>query len=154
LDNNQGSFGDPAKVSKYFPSRKFGKDFVNPMGTRSVDGTVFAERVDGDLDSVSLVGDDGQVLLANNVRQGATPQEGTLDVLPGSTLLPPGRYNYSAGFINNGETGSGAILISDPNNPGRSVFIQVPPQNVPGIRDDDSPVTGRASYTSGIPIDR
>jgi len=49
---------------------------------------------------------------------------------------------------------SGVILVTDPTNPSNSVFINLPPQLVPGAVDTSQPISSPASLTFGLPTDR
>lgn len=64
---------------------------------------------------------------------------------------------YNAGFSNQGNDVSAVFLIVDPNEPNRSIFIQLPRTTVEGaddLNDDNDVVSGPASLSIGLPSDR
>jgi hypothetical protein len=107
---------------------------------------------------------EGVTLTFTNSQPNSDQRTGTIEVdtlngsLPG--LDRPFKnevLQYNAGFSNKGNDISAVFLIVDPNDPNRSIFIQLPRTTVEGaddLNDDDDVVSGRASLSIGLPSDR
>lgn len=60
---------------------------------------------------------------------------------------------YNVGATPSGDRVSGVVLITNPDDPSTSIFIQLPPTNIPDA-DDNDPVSGPAFLSIGRPTDR
>jgi len=90
-------------------------------------------------------------------RTGTITVNGTVSSGSGTLTFNNEVRQYNAGFSNKGNDVSAVFLIVDPNDPSRSIFIQLPRTNVEGandLNDDDDVVSGRASLSIGLPSDR
>lgn len=90
-------------------------------------------------------------------RTGTITVNGTVSSGSGTLTFNNEVRQYNAGFSNKGNDVSAVFLIVDPNDPSRSIFIQLPRTTVEGandLNDDDDVVSGRASLSIGLPSDR
>jgi len=157
LDNEQNALSDTAKVSNLSDIY----DFFNSPG--QIQGRLFVGNRDTDskdfLNGTEFVGSKGTLSFSNFVR-GSDPRIGTVNVT-GSISTPNGQtinfngttVNYNAGFSSRDDNASGVVLITDPNNPSQSIYIQVPTANI-AERDDSVPFDAPAGLTIGLPSDR
>jgi|SRR5919199_1282520 hypothetical protein len=92
-------------------------------------------------------------------RYGSDPRIGTITVTGKiGTLNFIGDRRYSGSFsinnisVNNARV-SGAVQLVDPNNPGASILIQLPPTVIQNY-DDNTTITKPAVLSIGLPTDR
>ncbi len=154
IDN---TFPDPAKVSG-FRSDPLSNELTN------IQGTITVESRDDDDDNfldTHFFDDAGFAdIELTNANPGSNPQLGTVTV-SGSVTLNNGqtiKFNdvpatYNAGFSSKGNKVSGVLQVIDPNNPGNTIFIQLPVTTVPDT-DDNQPISAPGSLSIGLPTDR
>ncbi|MDJ0799243.1 MAG: hypothetical protein QNJ51_20905 [Calothrix sp. MO_167.B12] len=160
LDGAQNAFADPAKISGFNSNA-----IRNLLGLAN--GTITIESRDEDDANFLNTTFTGQGQSGNltftNVSPGSEPRVGTLTVngavnFNGQTVqFDNVRAQYNAGFSNKGDNLSGVILVTDPNNPEKSLFLQLPVTQIDGFanRDDSEPVTVTGTNLSiGLPTDR
>ncbi|NJL62408.1 MAG: hypothetical protein HC903_11920 [Methylacidiphilales bacterium] len=157
LDNEQNAFSDTAKISE-FGSNAY-QFFRTPgqaqgtltVGNRDTDSSDF-------LNGTNFVSPAGTLNFSNFVR-GSDPRQGTVTVngnvnINGRNVnFNNTRANYNAGFSTKGDDASGVVLITDPNNPTQSIYLQIPVANI-GERDDSESFSAPAGLTVGFPTDR
>jgi hypothetical protein len=107
---------------------------------------------------------EGVTLTFTNSQPNSDQRTGTIEVnTPNGSLPGLNRpfnnevLQYNAGFSNKGNDVSAVFLIVDPNDPSRSIFIQLPRTQIEGaddLNDDEDEVSGRASLSIGLPSDR
>ncbi|MEB3125949.1 MAG: hypothetical protein VKL00_10060 [Synechococcales bacterium] len=153
LDGSQNVFADTAKVSNYR------LDPLSDITVGPISGTFTVTNRNQDSANflVSNFTNPGTAtnITFSNIQTGSTPQLGTLTINGTINGQPvSGTRNYNAGFSQRGDTVSGVILVTDPANPSNSVFINLPPQLVPGAGDTSQPISSPASLTFGLPTDR
>lgn len=99
--------------------------------------------------------DNNTRLYFQNARQSDTPQRGTVNLRPDSVIngAPVNGLlrQYNGSGMQNGDTFTGAVQLVDPNNPGNSILIEVPPTRNLG---DDNTGRGPARLSIGRPVDR
>lgn len=118
----------------------------------------FNDNDRGDFLNTTLVGD-GVNLSFSNSQPNSDERTGTIVVNGnvGELQFNGIRVNYNAGFSSKNDDVSGVIQLTDPNNPGRAIFIQLPRTGVEGVGDlnsDNDRVSGRARLSIGLPSDR
>ena len=164
INGIENVFPDPAKVSG-FRSDPISNPLTNIQGiitviSRDDDSDNF---LDTDFDGGAL----GSLQIRNaepssNLRLGTVTVNGSVTLNNGQTLqfndVPALQFNdvpatYNAGFSSRGNTISGVLQIIDPNNPGNTIFIQLPPTRVPSA-DDNQPISAPGSLSIGLPTDR
>lgn len=157
LDGEQNAFADPAKISG------FERD-ANPLYASP-------GNVAGELSVVSTNEDNPNFLTTefnsafgtlqfNSVQQNSDFRTGSLTV--NGTISANGRtvtFNntpatYNAGISSKNDVVSAVILVADPNNPGQSIYIQLPPTNVAGYENLEGLPSSPASLSIGFPTDR
>lgn len=158
LDSEQNAFADPAKISNFAASNS------NPLYERpgDIQGTLSVASTNEDNPNYLVTNFNSEFgnLTFTNVQQNSSFQTGTLTV--NGTVLANGRNitfantraNYSAGASNKDDNVSAVILVTDPNDPTRSIFIQLPPTNIAGFDDLESIPPTPAGLSIGIPTDR
>lgn len=179
LDGAQNALADPAKISNFGenPSNPsislFGRPQDNPNDI-SGELTVFNDGSNnGGVTSITFnnqqntnvtFGGLPQNLQFDSIEDVAEVRTGTLTIQNGSTVVTPngtriplsGIRNYNLGYSENGNNTSAVLLITDPENPSQSIFIQVPP--VSGRRFSDlgqqDNVRQPANLSIGLPSDR
>ena len=67
--------------------------------------------------------------------------------------LSPLPATYNAGFSSKGNKVSGVLQVIDPNNPGNTIFIQLPVTTVSDT-DDNKPISAPGRLSIGLPTDR
>ncbi len=154
IDN---TFPDPAKVSG-FRSDPLSNELTNIQGTIRVESR--DDNSDNFLDTHFF--DDGGFadITLTDANPGSNPQLGTVTVY-GTVTLNNGQtlqFNnipatYNAGFSSKGNKVSGVLQVIDPNNPGNTIFIQLPVTTVPDT-DDNKPISAPGSLSIGLPTDR
>ncbi|GAA6619782.1 hypothetical protein [Scytonema sp. NUACC26] len=158
LDSEQNALADPAKVSNF---RSQAYQLFNSPG--NIQGILSVTNRDTDnpnfLNGTNFSDPStGTNLTFSNFVQGSDPRRGTVTVtgtVNGQPVPFQGRtVEYNAGFSNKSDTAGGVILLTDPNNPSQSIYIQVPVTNINGFNDDNQPVSAPAGLSVGIPTDR
>lgn len=87
----------------------------------------------------------------------SSAQTGNIDLqlvsINGQTFdVVNGRYRASGAA--NGDRFSGVIEVTDPTNPTRAIFIQVPPTTSADASNNSQRLSGRATVSVGRPVDR
>lgn len=159
LDNEQNAFADPAKISGF--ERSFNPLYARP-GT--IPGTLSVESTNEDNPNFLLTNFDGDgnfgSLQFSSVQQNSDFRTGNLTV--NGTITANGRTvnfvntpaTYNAGISNKDDNVSAVILVTDPNNPTQSLYIQLPPTNIRGYEGADRIDPTPASLSIGFPTDR
>ncbi|MCP2727069.1 hypothetical protein [Limnofasciculus baicalensis] len=154
IDN---TFPDPAKVSG-FRSDPLSNELTNIEGTLTVESR--DDDDDNFLDTHFVDAGGFADITLTNANPGANPRLGTVTVSRTVTLTNgqtlqfnniPATYN--AGFSSKGNKVSGVLQVIDPNNPGNTIFIQLPVTTVPDT-DDNKPISAPGSLSIGLPTDR
>jgi hypothetical protein len=101
----------------------------------------------------------GVDLVFSNPSYGSDPRIGSITVngtitVGGRTLTFNGVRNYSGSFSIRNDRVRGAIQLVDPQNPGTTILIQLPPTIIPDVDDDDTPIRGGTRLSIGLPTDR
>jgi hypothetical protein len=156
IDGIDNAFPDPAKVSG------FRSDPLSNSRT-TIQGTITVESRDDDSDNFLNTDFDGGAFGTLELRNadpssdrhfGTVTVNGSVTLNNGQTLqfnnLPA---NYNAGYSSKGNIVSGVLQVIDPNNPGNTIFIQLPPTQVPDT-DDNEPISGSGTLSIGLPTDR
>lgn len=172
LDGAQNALADPAKISNFEDFR--GSNILpNPLtNPETLTGalTVSTSANDDNVNSIEFAGGGANINLGGfpenlqfdsiedvaDVRTGTLTVSGTVPTENGRVTLN-GVRNYNLGYSENGDNISAVLLITDPENPSQSIFIQVPPDNngrrFSDLGEDDN-VTRPANLSIGLPSDR
>ena len=158
LDGSQNAFADPAKVSE------FTLDLIRNPQLNNLDGTITVQSLDDDNNNFLLTNftatNESATLNFSNINQGSDPRQGTLTVngtatVDGQTLQFNNiQADYNVGFSEQNDNVSAVLLVTDPDNPENSFFIEIPPTEIPGFDDDDGLQSTPANLTIGLPTDR
>lgn len=171
LDGAQNALADPAKISNFedFRGSNILSDPLTEPDPLTGDLTVSTSANDDNVDSIGFAGGGANVRLSGfpenlqfdsiedvaDVRTGTLTVSGTVPTENGLVTLS-GVRNYNLGYSENGNNTSAVLLITDPENPSQSIFIQVPP--VSGRRFSDlgqqDNVSQPANLSIGLPSDR
>lgn len=152
LDGEQNAFADPAKISG------FSTNLLSNTLTTGINGTITINNLNpqssGFLQSGQFVGNGTQINFTNINRQsdprlGQATVNGTVNGQP----ISPFTADYNAGYSENNVTATGAALFTNLENPQQSILIQLLETNIQGY-DDNTPLTGPASLSIGLPTDR
>lgn len=159
LDGEQNAFADPAKVSGFEAD-------ANPLYARpgDVSGTLSVRSTNEDNPNFLLTTFNSNrnvgSLQFSSVRQNSDFRTGTLTV--NGTITANGQTvnfvntpaTYNAGISNKSNNVSTVILVTDPNNPAQSLYIQLPPTNIANYQNSDRIPPTPASLSIGFPTDR
>lgn len=87
----------------------------------------------------------------SNPQYSGDPRIGTINVsgIPGVTT-----FQYTGSFSAKGDLVSGAVQLIDPKNPGQSIFIQLPPTNIPNVRNKNTVISAPIFFNQGLATDR
>ncbi|MBD1847235.1 hypothetical protein H6F89_28295 [Cyanobacteria bacterium FACHB-63] len=115
------------------------------------------DRNDPNFLASTFTADSVGTVTITRVSPDSNEQTGNVDLqlrsINGQSLdIVNGRYRAS-GAANNDRV-SGVIEVTDPTNPERAVFIQLPPNTSPNASDNNQTISGRATVSVGRPVDR
>ncbi|WP_009631664.1 hypothetical protein [Synechocystis sp. PCC 7509] len=159
LDGEQNSFADPAKISGFeananslyaTPGNVAGTIAVRSTNEDSPNFLFTTFNSDRNFGSLQF----SSVQQNSDFRTGTLTVNGTITANGQTVNFVNTRATYNAGISNKNDTVSTVILISDPNNPTQSLYIQLPPTNIAGYQRSDRIPPTPASLSIGFPSDR